>query len=327
MKKTLFILFSLLIAGTAGLIIPQTALAFGCTSNGQSIGGSGTYTVPIDVTLTKTTSQVTLTDLSTYTTCYGQTGYTDALHTTSASISPSLTALGYTGNIDIQGAVYTMPIGQLCIWPDATCSTNYPNMTYTPLKVKIGMQRLVMVNGTGTTIPAGTEIARLAVEQRSNNGVAGQVIWGWPKTWVFTLKNALVIPAYTCSWTDPNQTVVLPPVLKKDLINNGAGSYPITQPFKFNLTCDPQTTVNIKFDGTVMPNTTDVLANTSAGNNSVGVQIIYNSAHIVFGQTLQVITNSLSQETLTFLAGYYYNGGTVSAGPVNAVSTVTLTYN
>jgi len=177
MKKNLRFLLCLLYSGLIGLLLlPMSAMAFSCTSNGVAIGGSGTFTIPIDVALNKTTSNITLTDMSTYTNCSGQSGYTDALRTTGATISPMLTSLGYTGFSVIGGATYNYPLGTVCVWPDSNCSTNYPNLANVPLQVKIGIQRVAMINGTGTTIPAGTEIARLQVQQRSNNGVVGQVI-------------------------------------------------------------------------------------------------------------------------------------------------------
>lgn len=308
-------------------MLPKAALAFSCTSNGVGIGGSGTFTIPIDVALTKTTSSIILTDMSTYTSCFGQNGYTDALRTTGATISPILTGLGYSGFAEIYGTRYNYPLGMVCAWPDASCSTNYPNLQSTPVMVKIGMQRVSAVSGVGVTIPAGTEIARLQVQQRSNLGVAGQVNWGWDKTWIFTLKSQLVIPAYTCTLNNPNQTVTLPAVKKADLQNNGVGRYPETSPFYINLTCDPQTTVAVQFDGTAMTGKDDVLANSSPGNDSTGIQVLFNNSPVKLGQSLQTIANSQAQEKLTFNASYYYNGGAVSAGLVSSVATLTFKYN
>lgn len=146
-------------------------------------------------------------------------------------------------------------------------------------------------------------------------------------TWNLTTKNELVIPAYTCAWTNPNQTVTLDQVAARNLRANGAGRYPQPHTFAVNLTCEPQTTVTMKFEGTTMTGKNDVLANTSPGNDSVGVQVLFNNNPIVYGQDLQVIANSQAQEDLTFNAYYYYDCGTIEAGELNAIATVTLTYN
>jgi hypothetical protein len=320
MKKqlTIFILF-LLGCMVGGL--PKSALAFSCTSNGVSIVGTGTFTIPIDVTLNKSTDSIVLTDMSQYTNCFGQTGYNDALRTTGASISPLLTGLGFSGFANIYGTSYNFPLSMQCVWPDAGCSTNYPNIQYTPVGVQIGMRRTSASSMNGITLPAGTEIARLSIQQRSIS------TWGWDKTWIFTLKNSLVIPAYTCTINNPNLTVNLPSVKKTDLQNNGVGRYPAATPFNLNLTCDPDTTVSVKFDGTSIAGKDNILANTSTGNDAVGIQMVFNGNPITLGQTLQVINNSQAQETLSFNAYYYYNGGVLSGGPVTSVATYTLSYN
>jgi len=319
MKKQLLMLI-LLLGGSVGLL-PKAAFAFNCTSNGVSIVGAGTFTIPIDVTLNKTTDSIILTDLSSYTSCFGQTGYSDALRTTGASISPLLSGLGFSGFANIYGTLHNFPLNQQCVWPDASCSTNYPNVQYTPVRVQIGMKRTSSVNMGGITIPAGAEIARLSVQQRSYS------TWGWDKTWIFTLKNPLEIPAYTCTVSNPNQTINLPIVSKSDLQSNGAGKYSVATPFNLNLNCDPQTTVSVKFEGENMAGTNDVLANTSSGNDSVGVQMVYNSTPVKLGQNLQVIDNAQAQEILPFNAHYYYNGGNISGGPVTSVTTFTFSYN
>lgn len=311
------------------------AQAFSCTSNGVGIGGTGTFTIPVNVTLNKTTSSIILSDLSTNSTCTGDTGtyYQDALKTISTSLNSSLVGLGYSGFIISSGSKYSFPATSLCLWPDSACSvTTSAGQRTVPLNVQIGMERTTFNNMAGTTIATGTEIARFQVTQRGRyyaNGSSGEIINAWSanKTWIFTLKNALVIPSYTCSWNNPNQTVTLPPVMKKDLIASGAGKYPEPTPYKLNLTCDKDTTVSVQFDGTTMAGKTDVLANSAGENQDVGVQLVYNSAPVVFAQKVKVIDNSDTQETLSYQAHYYYNGGAnIQGGAVNATTTVTFTY-
>ncbi len=312
------------------LSIPKPAYAFGCTSNGVSIGGAGTFTIPVDVIISKNASEIAITDMGQYTTCNGIIGtsgglvFNDALQITGSTFSPQLTAIGFSGLAWIWGTKYNFPLPTKCIWPDGNCRTE--NIGFTgPINMKIGMQRLAQSSFNAVTVPAGTEIARFTVTQRGNYG--GTYAWGNLKTWIFTLRNPLVIPAYTCAWTNPNQTVVMPPANIIDLRSNGAGQYPQGKAFTLNLNCDPETTVAIQFDGIAMTGKNDVLANNGQPSNPVGIQIVNGNTPVVLGQRVQIIANARSQESLAFKAFYFYNGGAVSPGTINATSTVTLSYN
>ena len=319
MKTQCTLFLSLLFIWISGA--GHEAMAFSCTSNGVSIGGTGTFNIPVDVVLDKTTDRIILTDMSSYTTCGGFKGYRDALKVTGASISSKLTSIGFTGFANIFNSTYSFPLGDYCVWPDASCSTNFTDGKNIPVNVQIGMQRTSYNNITGITIPAGTEIARFSVIQRSHSD------WGWNKRWVFVLKNKLVIPAYTCSVSNPNQTVTLLPVRKAEIINNGAGKYPDATPFSINLSCEPDTTVSVKFEGATMPGKTDVLSNASSGNENIGIQMLFKNSPVVLGNTLRVVDNAQEQERMSFDAYYYYNGNSsIKAGDVTAVTTFTLTY-
>lgn len=134
-------------------------------------------------------------------------------------------------------------------------------------------------------------------------------------------------PDLTCTVSNPNQTITLPTVNAKDLKSNGAGKYPAAMPFNLFLNCNPQTTVSVKFEGNSMAGSDDVLANTSSGNDSVGVQMVFNNTPVKWGQDLLVINSAQAQESLTFNAHYYYNGGDISGGSVTSVTTFTFSYN
>lgn len=312
---------NLLLALTCVAVFPRAASAFSCTSNGVAIGGSGTFTIPIDVTIDKISTNILLTDLSKYTTCEGHpdTFYKDALRSNNASISSSIINAGFAGYVDLDGTEYPVPPGTVCVWPDNNCSTTTGHVT-NPLKIKIGIKKIRNTT-TSLTLPAGTEIATFGVQQRSAN------TWGWSKTWRFTLKSELVIPTYACQVNNPNQTVTLTSVSNVDLRNNGAGTYPTAKPFNINLDCDPQTTVSIQFDGTAMPGNPNILANTTAGNDSVGIQINHNGTPINLGTPLQIVANAGTHESLAFDGHYFYNGGAISPGAVTSVATFTMTYN
>lgn len=304
------------------LFYPRSSLAaFSCTSNGVTIIGPGTFTIPVDVTISKSDVDVLLTDLSQYTRCVGDVNpyYRDALRTTNATISRDLLNAGFTGYVDLAGDKFSVPPGTHCIWPDRRCTVSSGNGA-SPLRVKIGITK----TGTNTksfTIPAGTEIARLNVEQRSVNS------WGEPKTWVFRLKNALVMPSYTCQVKNSTQNVTMPSVRNVDLIDHGVGIYPGVKKFNINLDCDPSVSISIKFEGDTMSGTSDVLKNTSGGNDSVGIQISQKGTPVKLGTSLKVIDNAAATESLEFEGNYYYNGGSISAGPVTSVATFTMEYN
>lgn len=317
----------------------KNANAFGCTSNGLSIGGNGTFTIPVDITLTKSSTDVLLTDLSAYTTCSGYLGWAgsggpaanDALRTYgSSSFSSVLASNGFIGYAVLPTGRFNFPLptGQ-CVWPDGRCTyDSSTTLTTKPIYIQIGMVRNAISTGVSTTIPAGTEIARFTLEQRGTVGGAPPTWGNGIKTWVFTLKNPLIIPSYTCQINNPNQTVVMPPVNLTDIKNNGAGRYPAMKGFNIALTCDPHTVVSMKFDGTSMQGHNDVLANSDTGNNAIGIQVMYNNAPVILGVNSRVISDAQAQETLAFNAAYYFNGDSaLHAGPVSSVATVTFTYN
>lgn len=328
MKKCRLVL-SFLLLSCICLMPYKHAMAFSCTSNGIQIAGTGTFTVPVNVALNKSSTSIVLSDLGQGTTCTGDTGtyYQDALELTGAILSPQLSAIGFSGFAIVNGTNYDFPLPTVCIWPDSNCSVLMKSPYTAPVNIQIGIRRLVPGNWTASTVPAGTEIARFSVLQRGRDTAESNITWGQEKTWIFVLNNTLSIPAYTCAINNPNQTVNLPPALMTEIRRNGAGTLPSATPFQINLSCDPQTTVSIQFDGATMSGREDVLQNASPGNSNVGVQIFSKSSLVVFGKALQVIDNALQQESLSFNASYYYAGGDVSGGVITSVATFTFTYN
>ncbi|AUO64336.1 hypothetical protein WM46_05970 [Citrobacter freundii complex sp. CFNIH2] len=150
----------------------------------------------------------------------------------------------------------------------------------------------------------------------------------WYITWIFKLKNDLVIPNYTCSLDEDfvNQ-VILPSVDAFALKKNGPGRFKdVEKTFSFNFTCDPQTAVTVKFDGETINNLDDVLKNSEEGNDNVGIQLLYNDTPLKIGDPLQVISSAQSRESLSFQADYYYKGGDVSAGKVHSSAVFTFDY-
>lgn len=312
----------------AWVCIPQSALAFTCYNGAASVyNGSTTFTVQVDApVLDKSVTDATITDMSTYASCYGQHDeqYKDALASTSLTLSPELMRLGYGPFIQMNGTDHT--VQPVCLWPDSSCSYSGPHHSETlPIAAKLGITRIsAAVWGAGTTLPAGTEIMNLVTQMKG----MGQWQSGWVITWKFVLKNDLVIPNYTCELDNTYSNYIsLPNVNVNQLKANGPGKYPdAVAPFHFNLTCDPQTSVSIQFDGTTMNNIDNVLANSKSGNDNVGIQILFNDTPVKMGEKLDVISSAQANETVGFNAYYYYKSGTVSAGEVNSVATFTFDY-
>ncbi|XXD07994.1 fimbrial protein [Klebsiella sp. R445] len=305
------------------VILPNAAMAFRCVPSGG--------VVYVDVNLSNATDDIIIKDLSENVSCSGIASYKDALRTTSTStyISPELKNLGYKGFVKIFNDTYLMPVGYRCVWLDTACSP--PPTGWFPLRLAIGMRQINPTSQAGINIPAGTEIASLRVEQRSNMGnSSGPLQWSWPITWSFVLNNPMVIPAKTCKVNNPNNTVELSEVKKNALLNN-PGRYPSGKDFNIELECTPQTKVSVKFEGTTMPGQDSVLANQTTGDGSagasVGIQMLYDNNPVTLGQPLQVLSNAQSSEQLPFSAHYYYNGGAdIQAGNVTATTTFNFTY-
>ncbi|CAM4084688.1 MULTISPECIES: fimbrial protein [Lelliottia] len=318
------LLFALLICFF--IFSPKHAYAFTCYNGSSSIyNSSGTFTVLVDAPiLNKSVTDAIITDMSDYAKCYGQpdSGYKDALRSTEITISPELSSVGYEPYIQVSAE--KSPSNEACLWPDDTCNYNYASQVITkPINAKLGISRNPLAKWSGgTTIPAGTEIMRMTTQGR------GGGIWQpWYITWIFQLKNDMVIPHYTCSLSDYSDIVNLKTISVPDLQNNGPGKYDASEtPFQFNLNCDLHTNVTVQFNGDVMAGVKDVLANKLPGNDNVGIQISLNDKPIVMGESTEVINDAQAMELVKLKAYYYYKGGDVHGGDVKAVAEFTFNY-
>lgn len=305
-------------------VFSTTVLAFDCTTNGVKGGSGSSWTVQVAPPVLKknTQSYVTITDMASYVSCNGNTR--DNLRTLTASIDSRLASYGFTGVININGTRYDMPAVGYYIWPYPLSSATLSGRA--ALKVKLELKRATTgIWKTGATLPTGTTIATFVAQQRSDS------TWGWNDTWTFKLNAPLVIPAYTCNVTnEANRNIALPRVNKSDLQSNGNGRYNNSKTrFSFNLDCDELATVKVAFSGTMMTGKNDVLANQASGNANVGVQIVPSGSSTATkfnGSFTRVINSAQQQESLDFDAYYYYNGGSVSSGPVKALATYTFDY-
>ncbi|WP_348556798.1 fimbrial protein [Enterobacter mori] len=301
------------------ILTPVKSFAFSCTSNGVTIGGEGSFTIPVNLSLEKTSTDIQLVNMASFTQCTGNGSFNDALRVISATLSSSFVNIGYSGYLTSYSAKSSFPSQGTCIWPDNSCS-GFSGTKTSSVDVQLGMSRSLSKKGQGTVIPAGSEIARLVVEQRSHS------TWGWQKTWIFTAQNQVIIPSYTCQIQNPNQTVNLPQVQIKDLTNNGPGTYPVETKFSIDLNCDLMTSVYISFEGDTMQGHNDVLINTNTGNENIGVKIKMNGTDVIMGDTLPAIYSAHAQDSIKLSALYYYNGGKLTPGKISSVATFDVEY-
>jgi type 1 fimbria pilin len=303
-----------------------------CTNGSQTItheSSGGVIVTPLSLPmLSKNLLTFTLADMGSFATCKGMpdTSHKDALQATGLYISNSLIALGYSGYIISGGQEYSSPPDWVCLWPGNTCSSSYPGAISTPLNVQIKLKRNAGSGSwsSGATIPAGTEIASLKTRFRYYGGTWGPYFW-----WSFTLQNDLVIPAYTCNITQYDKNVTLPDVNRSALQNHGNGRYPdVKKEFQFALACDVSTGVSVTFEGDALSGTDNVLKNASAGNDNVGVQMLFNdNTPVKLATRYPVISSAQTSEILKLSAWYYYKGGSIAAGPVKANTTFTFDYH
>lgn len=332
MKRLRYIL-ALLCLCFGGIIFPQAAQAFFCNFGPQN---SLTPTFKTTVTLNKTTSTVVLFDFAkSGWTCTGDIGtaYRDALGVkeNTAFLDSRLVAAGFTGRIN-NGAYNAFPVSAFsCFWPDNKCTVRPEEVITTtgPMRLSISMTRDPSIRWVPGVIPAGTVIATFGVRERGVDKFGAPPAWRGIVTWRIVTNNDILLPAYSCTVNNPNQTVTLPPVSVSKLTNNGPGKYPEATPFNINLTCENDASVSVKFDGKTLPGKDNVLADTSTNSKTTGIQVELNNEPVSFvnNTSIPVITHANKTENIPLKAYYYYNGGGVTGGKLTSVATFTLTYN
>lgn len=324
----IFVLFFLALG-----LLSAKVMAFEC-----NINNNGVSVIPVDVAIDKNKTEIILTDLySSSFYCWGDIGRTnkDAIRIVpdTATLNSTLSNAGYTGYF-ISSSNYKFDFsesGNKCIWYDDSCMVANKNNSSasSALRLQVGVRN--NSNSQYIRILSGTEIARFKVQQRGSTISNGVMYVDWlPVFYTFSLvlKSDLVIPAYTCSVDNGELIkVTLPPVDSNVIRSNGIGRYDgVSKMFDLNLTCEPQTSVDVKFDGDTMSNHPDVLKNTVDSTESVGIQVVRNDVSVVFGENKHVIDSAATHETLSYKAHYYYSGGEFNPGPVRSIATVTFDY-
>lgn len=310
--------------GVVSSLASSGAWAFVCMTNGTT-DSSVNVDVPIAPPSIKkdTHSNVAIVDMSTYVSCNGNTR--DNLRVYSASFNSTLTTYGFTGVLNIGGSRVNMPTSGQYIWP-------YPNSAATangtfPIRVTIELRRSSTgAWATGLTLPAGTIIATLVAQQRSDS------TWGWNRTWNFVLSEPLVIPSYTCNVVTPtNRTISLPATDRTERFATPKGHFESSKTrFSFNLDCDVLATVDLAISGTKMAGKEDVLVNLEPGNANIGVQIFPadNTTNAIAFDNVEhrMFDSASAEEKLEYDAYYYYDGGVLQGGPIRANATYTFSY-
>lgn len=213
----------------------------------------------------------------------------------------------------------TISASNLCVWPDAYCSTS----SYHGTKNTLGIS--VKLAGTPVELASGTVLATVILERRSkmSEGFNAENY-----TITFTLQDKVEPPVYTCTISDYDATITLPSVRRSDLENNGAGKYAaISKPLNLNLQCNENTDVTITFNATALSGTDNVLKNTLSGNDNVGFQLLYGGNPVKVNNTLLLRTGASGATNLKFDVYYYYKGsGAVTAGAIKSGAEFTLDY-
>ncbi|XWJ90934.1 fimbrial protein [Phytobacter ursingii] len=328
-------IFKLILASSLSLLLlPQYAWAFWCA------GPSGTdvdiqYVDINAFSLNKSITDTLISNMSNHSYCYGQANYTwyDALKITSITLSPKLTALGFSGYAQPFGGSKSAPPSEICIWLDKDCSvSSSASAVYMPVSANIGMKRDLNsgIWNAGAVLEAGDEVARITTIMRAW-GNYNDTNWHNSYTWIFRVNAKMTIPAYTCNIVTPyDQTIVnLPSVSRADLVGNGTGRYAnANKEFKFNLSCDAGTKVSVKVEGDTMTGQDTVLENKISGNPDVGIQLLYNNTTVVKPyETLKLVDSaSAGQQLFSFNAYYFTKSTSVTGGLVKASATFWFDY-
>ena len=319
--SVLFLFISLIF-----IAIPMKAHAFSCSNN-------GTQTVSVDLTLPDSSAMAIVTDMSTYTSCTGSIGsggYDDALRTKSFTTSAALATQGYTGYFQTPTSTFpdstTFPV---CVWPQAydincdSSSTGRSSLTE-PLALKIYVARTGVTTSDDLILKAGTEVARISLDQRS------QGVWGWTRTWIFVLKNDVPIPAHTCDVdASTPSSVTLNSISASSLAHQSSTSE--TTDFSVKLKCQGNVSVDMLLDGQEDQDATDdgVLNNVSSSTSAsgVGIQVLYNSLPVKLRETFSAGVSTDGNYDIPMQARYYRTTvSPVRAGNVKSVMTYNLTY-
>lgn len=327
----LLVLFSII----ASFFYVKSAQAFECNI---PVNGVTTIEVSVDrIDFTKPADKINLLNLANYVNCSGNISenFKDALRIIdkSAELGPEFKRRGVTGYFISQDAQYHDFSDSLsfCIWPDANCSTVENDKYESAMHLIVGIKNPAAgpFARQAHHIPAGAEIARFQVVQRGRYNDQTPDWGGNIITFILTTKNPINFPTYACTVDGDKFSVQLPPVSLNELRASGTGKFDdISKTFAIQLNCDFSTMVDITFDAATMDGLNNVIVNKNNRASSVGIQLYDRKTKktITFGERYRIIDFSEKNERLEFDAFYFYNGGLLNPGVVNASAIVTFNY-
>ncbi|EAA4083173.1 hypothetical protein DO628_14705 [Salmonella enterica subsp. salamae] len=151
-----------------------------------------------------------------------------------------------------------------------------------------------------------------------------------PVLYISFVDTDVVVNSASCVLNSKNISVDLgKQILGTHLVHPGDTSSPVG--FNIDLTCDPNTNVNVLFSGATVSgdNTTLALNNQtdSTSAQGVGVQVLYNEQPITFGTLLPTMQNvAQGSVILPFQAQIMRLNEELKAGEVNATATFEMIY-
>lgn len=241
------------------------------------------------------------------------TDYTSKINVGSTGIPGSPGSANYTFSNVSSG-------GGACLLCGSTSNNNWYRVNTPPITVTLTRT----AGWQAKPINNGETLFRLTVRRTDSSAAVGTI--------VFRMSGTVTYP--TCNITNPgNRTVNLPPVKKSDLQSAGTGRYSaVKADFTFNLDCEADTKVKVKFEGDKLTGEDYALKNTAPGgkNTAVGIQIVERSTTTAMkiDETVTVLSPAATGENILNFDAYYFKGasGTIDGGPIRASATYTFTY-
>lgn len=140
----------------------------------------------------------------------------------------------------------------------------------------------------------------------------------------------VVVNSASCVLNSRNISVNLGRYFKTVSLNN-PGDTGDAIDFKIDLTCDPDTNVNVLFSGTTTAGDSSTLAlndlDSPTSAQGVGVQILYNDRLVTFGELLPTVKNvAEGSVNLPFKAHVIRLNENLRAGEINATATFDMIY-
>lgn len=280
------------------------AQAFTCQANGSTISGSGSITVPVNLTPSVGANENLVVNLANSISCKNDAPkqYTDPIRVgTASAYSGALT--NFTGSLSYHSTSYDFPLSSPTAWVP-TPNANYvawPTVLYlTPTGA-----------ASGVVITAGQIFASLSLqkENTSTGGVSQTIIWN------LKALNTVTVPTGGCDVSARNVTVSLP-------------NYPGTVSVPLTVSCGSSKSLDYYLTGTTTDTAASIFTNTSTDSpaEGVGIQLSNTSGILSTNKNISLGTVGTSAVSLGLTASYARTSGQVTAGNVKSIIGITFVY-